>query len=253
MLIIRKEQEQVFRKARWRDFEERLVEHVGRFFPNHMRVAGRETVANTVHFGVERGRSYGFDTERSLYLYTTVTFMLGSRFDEDPLYPWTADFLGPTAIGRPGQRAAALADRSLEFQEAVAGPQNRAINRVFLTINRDPTMLILPVEEGAETAIIEARLRALYPRKCELLDPIALSALVNRAVNGAMRYKMLRHGGVALYAYMTFLLGSHFDREPFLPWVQATLARTDLDEKSRVERLYSETVVFLSDFLRQEV
>jgi hypothetical protein len=179
--------------------------------------------------------------------------MLGSRFDEDPLHPWTADFLGPAATGRPGQRAAALADRALEFQMAVAGPQNRTINRVFLTIDRDPSMLILPVEEGAETAIVEARLRALYPHKCDLLGPAALRALGNRAVSGARGYKMLRHGGVSLYSYMMFLLGSHFDREPFLPWVRATLARTDLDEKSRVERLYAETVAFMRDFLRQEV
>ncbi len=252
MLVIRKEQEHAFREGRSGDFEEHLVEHVGRYFPNHLRVAGRPTVVDTVRFGIERARSYGFDTERSLYLYVTVAFMLGSRFDEDPLHPWTAEFLGADASGAPGRRAAAMADRALEYQVAVAGPQNRSLNRVFLAIHRDPDMLVLPVKEGSERTIIEARLRALYPRKCEVLGPAALRALVSRAVTGARGYKMLGDGGVSLYSYMMFLLGSHFDREPFLPWVRATLTHPDLDGSGRVKRLYAETVAFSRDFLRQE-
>ena len=49
---------------------------------------GTAQLGKVVRYGLQRAESRGLRTERGLYLYLALMFMLGSAFDEDPQLAW---------------------------------------------------------------------------------------------------------------------------------------------------------------------
>ncbi len=90
MLVIRKSQMEVFETIAARRFEEGLLDHFRAFFPQHAAVLGEAQLQRVLRYGLQRAESRGLGTERGIYLYIALMFMLGSRFDEDPQLPWAA-------------------------------------------------------------------------------------------------------------------------------------------------------------------
>ena len=108
-----------------------MVQHLWEFSPRHCNVIGKSGVHNVVRFGMERAASYGFTNRGPVRLYLNLTFMFGSEFDTDPLFPWAAAVLKSGSAGDQDDRAELLHRKTLEFLEITAGPNFQYAKSAF--------------------------------------------------------------------------------------------------------------------------
>ncbi len=209
------------RGAAMAGFREQAVGHVRRHFPNHARVAGDAALGAVVDAALARGLRLGMLSRRAALLHLTVTMMLGSAFDESPAFRWAARILAQDR--RPVDNASDLAKEALAWQERMAGAQNRALNRAFLTLARILDDLA-PGGQASWFADGPARgLEALHPERCAALGPEIMARLDDEARARAERHGFEGPAGPALIAVAMLFIGWDFEREPFTPWAAAAL------------------------------
>jgi hypothetical protein len=93
VLTIRKEQIDALGMEKCRDFEERLIQHVTRFFSGSpfLREAGARR--EFIRLGCQRAAGYGFRSEREVCKYINLMCVLGPDFDTDRGNTWAAEIL----------------------------------------------------------------------------------------------------------------------------------------------------------------
>ena len=119
MLIIRKSQMAAFEKIAVRRFEDGLLDHLRTFFPEHAATLGEKQLGRVMRYGLQRAESRNLQTERGVYLYLALMFMLGSLFDEDPQLPWAA---APEPVTPPAATAGETAEPTLAPEDGVEPP-----------------------------------------------------------------------------------------------------------------------------------
>lgn len=250
MLVIRKKQMDVFEQAALRNFEDSMVDHVKEFFPNHYRVAGGEVVLNVVRYGIKRAETYEFTSERNVCLYITVMFMLGSNFDKDFMFPWAVDILEKEDVAGPSERADELADKALDYMKEIGGPENKYINRAFLTLRKELPYFKKKQDIDNFDQYMKEKLKMIYHMKYETLGEDIVQRLINEGINMASKYKISEKRGHALCVLMMFFMVSPIDNEPFLPWIKAILEDESLvDQTERIDHLYEETITYTEKWL----
>lgn len=90
MFKVRREQMQAYREAALRDFEDRMVAHVERCFPQRLTALGAESVREVIRLGIERAAGHGIVTERDVCKFIDLMLVLGPTFDEEP---WAREIL----------------------------------------------------------------------------------------------------------------------------------------------------------------
>jgi hypothetical protein len=249
MLEIRSEQMAAFEQAALRAFEDEMVEHLGKFSPQHCEVMGEPRVRSVIQLGMARAKTYGFTNRGPLRFYLEMMFMFGSDFDTDPLLPWVAKILTDTATPDQMQRANQLYGQLMDYAEKVAGPDNayikEALRRASLQRFED-----LPLPAGNFEKEMIARLTANYPQKCEYVGESALRELIPLGIGLAGKYSVSTAGGKVFLIGLMFAQGHGFATDPQLPWIQATLNNPAItDPNKRIERLYSKTMTYLRHVL----
>ena len=114
-------------------------------------------------------------------------------------------------------------------------PENRI---PMLTIRNDQLALF----ENATLAQLEedlvAHLRDGFPVDFELAGEPALRESVHLAVRRADAYGLETRGQFCRYMHLAVTFGTHFDRDPLLPWAARTLRNPRLaDPDARIDRL----------------
>jgi hypothetical protein len=74
-------------------YEQRLVEHLERAYPDLCREKGAAGVKDDVRRLVDRAQDHGFVTEVEIARYAVIAFLFGPEFDADPAYLWAAKTL----------------------------------------------------------------------------------------------------------------------------------------------------------------
>jgi hypothetical protein len=93
---IRREQAQAFREDALRDFEDRVVSHVARCFPDRHAALGQAEVHAVVRRAIDRAGSYGIVAERDVCMFADLMLALGDTFDRDE--PWAAAILARRGV-----------------------------------------------------------------------------------------------------------------------------------------------------------
>lgn len=249
MLQIRSEQVEALRQAARGRFAESMCEHVRAYFPNHCRMAGEAAVRATVDHGIDRAAHYGMDTERDVCLYITTMCMLGSHFDTDPMFPWAAYILNDVDDPDPRSRADRLADRALEFQKRIAGTDNRAMNRTFLALRRDFPQIVAEPRGGDLDAHLRVLLPRVFARKADEVGDAGLEELIALGRRNASDYGLPGGGSQVLYVLLSFLMGSHFDRDPMVPWAARVLRDESVSPADKAEQLIADSEAYLKRWL----
>jgi hypothetical protein len=255
MLVIRKEQMEVFEQAALRTFEDQMVEHLKEFAPKHCEVLGESGVRQVVRLGMERARRYGFTNRGPVRFYLESMFLFGSDFDTDPQLPWAGEILKDPTIWDQTVRADRLYDRVMDYLNQVAGPDCEYAKEALRKASRQRFEGVPVSDENFENKVI-ARLNEVYPQKCAYIGEAALRTLVRRGNFLAERYSVSIDAGVVLFIGLMFALGHGFARDPLFPWIERTLNDTRIDNPNkRVERLHSRAMTYLSRalaYLEQE-
>ncbi|MCP4343092.1 MAG: hypothetical protein GY799_30515 [Desulfobulbaceae bacterium] len=105
MLIIRKEQIDELSKVAVKRFEDWMVVHLNKFFPDHCKALGEDGVRETIQYGIKRGAIYELVSERDVCKYTDLMFAFGRDFDQDTELQWTSEILNDESLqGQPTKK-----------------------------------------------------------------------------------------------------------------------------------------------------
>lgn len=115
MLIIRKEQIAALAAAGEQRFQERVAEHVRRFFPERCEAIGQEASRERIQQAVDRAREHGFSSARDLCHYVDLVFACGPDFDREQA--WAREVLEDEAPTARAARMDVLRSRALEWLE----------------------------------------------------------------------------------------------------------------------------------------
>jgi hypothetical protein len=98
---MRREQIDRLSEAACKNFEDRMLVHLEKFFPQHVTALGEEKTRFLVRFGVERAKTYGIVSERDVCKYIDLMVSLGVEFDTDPKLPWASRILNDPSMKSP--------------------------------------------------------------------------------------------------------------------------------------------------------
>jgi len=101
MLTIRKEQLAVFGPVGKKAFEDRMVAHLKRVFPDKSEVLGEPQLRETIQYGTQRAAAYRIISERDVCRYIDLMILYGRDFDKDPHLPWAQSTLENRALRNP--------------------------------------------------------------------------------------------------------------------------------------------------------
>ena len=98
MLIIRKEQMAAFEGEARRGFEERMLAHLRKYFPERCSEMGEDGVRDSIREAIQRTGKLGLALEYDIERYLNHMFALGLDFDTNPAYPWVKEVLSDPEI-----------------------------------------------------------------------------------------------------------------------------------------------------------
>lgn len=104
MLTIRKEQLAVFGPVGKKAFEDRVVVHLKKVFPEKAEALGEPKVRETIQYGAQRAASYRITSERDVCKYIDLMVFYGRDFDKDPNLPWAQSILQNQNIRNPSSK-----------------------------------------------------------------------------------------------------------------------------------------------------
>ena len=113
MITIRSEQMKKFSEAASKRFEDLMVVHLSKYFPNQCKAAGEAELRRTIRYGVKRAASYKIKAQRDVSRYIDLMMVLGNDFDADGRLPWAAEILAKKTV--PPTRMRALLGATLNF------------------------------------------------------------------------------------------------------------------------------------------
>ena len=108
MFTIRKEQMAAFRPLGKKAFEDRVLDHLKRAFPQQSAALGNEKLRETIQYGTERAAAYRIVAERDVCKYIDLMVLYGRDFDIDPNLPWAQSVLQNQAIRHPSTKVERL-------------------------------------------------------------------------------------------------------------------------------------------------
>lgn len=251
MFTVREAHFKAFEKAAVERFVEETLPHLRRYFPRHCHFLGDEQMGRVIRWGLDRARGHGLTTEANVRRYLCLMCLLGSGFDADPQMPWAAAILAES-VAHEDARAVRLYDRAMEYLDHVAPDfeerdEGSGLGAELGKLRHVPETPFYP-PELAERLVL--RLHEVFPRKCAHVGDEAIRRLIAHAFATAQGYGIDRERGAVLVVAMMFALGSGFDRDPLLPWVEAILRDPATPgQRERVDRLYAEAVGLLRQWV----
>ena len=251
MLQIRNDQMLAFQSDRHRRFDDSLVAHVKTYFASHFEAQGEACVRRTAHLAQKRAAAYGFQDERSVFLYLTVVYMYGLYFDEDRLLPWVGDILVDKPAKDVDSTIDKLADEALIRFQKITGDGQRSLFRTLSKVKKELPRL-LSESDGSEFEIEMAqRLYKIDPRRHDAFGSDAVLNLIRDSRLKTSRYGLFSQEGNRLFVLAAFMLGSHFDNDPMWERINRHLKDSAVtEENDRVLRIYVELNNIADIFLK---
>ena len=240
MLVIRKDQMEMFRKEAQRNFEKSMLAHLGNFSPLLFKTVGEEQMFKVISLGIDRAGSHGFTFRGPVRLYLELMLLFGSHFDTDPQFPWATSILTTQDAGFQMQRAEWLFEKVMDYRKQVSGPESayalEALRNIAFFVRQPPPL--------SSENFIPAMLReiaGIYPQKAAYVGNEGLETLIRKGMGGAQRQRFTTVRGVTLIIMLMFAFGHGCGKDPLYPWIANTLkadsaptpeAKTTLLEKN---------------------
>jgi len=247
MLVIRREQMEVFRQAALMAFENEMVVHSKNFSPRLCEVIGEEQLRVALRRAMDQAGGYGLTNRGPVRLFIELMFLFGSAFDTDPQYPWAARILH--ASDDQMQRAEQLYGQTLDYQQKVSGPDAANTRRALADLSvlvRQPVTL----SSNEFVADMLREMTRVFPQKAAYIGEGGLTALIREGSAEARRYRFPTDRGAALVIVLMFAFGHGCTDDPLYPWIARTLKDERIIEPAaRAGRLEKKAVTWLEHVL----
>lgn len=245
MLKIGAIQQAAFERAALADFEGRMLAHLRRFSPRHLRIVGDAELGGLIVVGQKRAELYGLVSERSARIYIEMMVMFGIGFDADPQHVWASEPL------RGGDDEHARADRlhaaAWRHVDRTAGEDLDGDGRVVpgRAVAQLQQFAREPEQAPIDETLLDLRVRLVgqaqrvFPRKCEDIGEAAVVRAVKHALATARTFGLVGERGLALFAGLAVMLGAEFYHDPQFMWAKRALGDASIpDERTRVDRMH---------------
>jgi hypothetical protein len=104
MLTIRKEQMAVFGPLGEKAFEDRVIAHLKKVFPEQSQALGEPKLRDAIQYGTQRAAVYRIISERDVCKYIDLMILYGRDFDKDPTHSWAQSVLENQALRNPSTK-----------------------------------------------------------------------------------------------------------------------------------------------------
>jgi len=104
MLTLRKEQVKVFGPIALKSFEDRVVAHLQKVFPEKSAELGEDTLRDAIKYETQRAAAYSIKSERDVCKYIDLSILFGRNFDKDSNLPWAQKILQNKNIRNPSTK-----------------------------------------------------------------------------------------------------------------------------------------------------
>jgi len=226
MLIIRQAQMDALTGAMTRNFENRMLAHFAKRYPQRTRRIGEAALQRAILSGIEQARRYELTTEGGIYVYLSLLFILGDRFGEDPQLPWAQKILTDASTnGAPRIRMERLHQAGTRYLEQTFGARHELLEQATRRISGQQLQSFLQIPGDNLRQEIHQLLQHIYPEKAAALDSAALKAFIRLGADGAKRHRISDRPTALRYLLLMLLLGSYFDGSPLFPWTTDGEAR----------------------------
>jgi hypothetical protein len=121
MFRIRREQFEALSRTLRKSFEDRMVVHLRKFFPELCTSLGEDATRARISEGIRRAKAYRIVAERDVCRYIDLTFALGPDFDRDEALPWARQILNDPGLTDPSQKTRRLYDAARQHRRSPHG------------------------------------------------------------------------------------------------------------------------------------
>lgn len=249
MLVIRTEQMEVFKEVMRRAFENEMVTHLAEFSPPLFQAVKEEQMRKAIRFSIDQADRYGFTFRGPVRLYLELMLLFGSHFDTDPQYPWAAEILTNQDSGPQMQRAEQLYERTLDYRDKVAGPEDAYTLKALSNISvlaRQP----LTISSEDFVPAMRQEITRVYPQKAAYIGDESLEALIREGLDEARRQNFATVRGATLVVVLMLAFGHGCGADPLYPWIARTLQDEAIsDPEARTRRLEKKALTWLEHVL----
>jgi hypothetical protein len=228
VLVIRKEQMEVFYDATGGVFEDQLVEHFKLSAPHQFLELGEEGLRSVIKYGMDRADNYGFTMRGPSRFYVESMLILGSDFDTDPQYPWAFQVLSDQQTRDEVRRADALHSRLTDYLATAAAPKMvyRSILAARTFLGEEPPNW----DRQFEAAMLETA-RTVWPEKHDYVGESQLHVLVKDSEHRGEHFDIATGAGISLLFILAYVLGHGCAFDPQFPWIAESLTHIDPAER----------------------
>jgi len=240
MLIIRKEQMQVFRNVALDNFKRDMLRHFFLVDPFHCNAIGETNVRKVIDLGVDRASTYGINQEETTQFYLAIMFHCGSFFDVDPTLFWARDVLLLCDDGNQVDKCGLLRQRFLDYVNTIAGEDGRPIIAFLAKILR---------LTGGKDLILTSRqindfLGDAYPEKYAYLTHHGVQGVIESAQQELSFSGVDAQIGLAPLSLLKCIYGHSVSRDRLFPWVEDLFTR-NLEPQKKARMLQVACRAFL--------
>jgi hypothetical protein len=114
MLTIRENQIEAFHQRAIQEFENRMMDHIRKFFPKQLELVGEPEMRALIRHGIRRAESYGITAERDVCKYVDLAVVFGKEFDTNVTMLWARTILGDSTLTSSTQRINRLYDAAIK-------------------------------------------------------------------------------------------------------------------------------------------
>jgi hypothetical protein len=207
---------------------------------------GRDAVIATIFYGIERARSYDIVSHHGVSLYLRLMFtLMGSDFDQDPLYPWAAKILSDS-YHPPNDKIMRLTGMANQFLDEVKDKETEYFRKVLASCRSNPFSR-LPETADAYTIEHETidEIKRSFPGKLSCVGEDSVARLIRRGVEDARALKIQRGPDIAAFAFFMFVHGVRFYCDPKYPRAKSIFYDPDLSGSEKVDAMFAEARSFL--------
>ncbi|VAW73628.1 hypothetical protein MNBD_GAMMA10-1203 [hydrothermal vent metagenome] len=249
MLIIRNDQLKAFSRIKLNKFEEKMYVHAKKHFSDEFYGLESKNLIEVSSKAIEKGKLYGFHTQKHVFYFLSLMFLLGSDFDSDVQLPWVYNYLTDQSVSSVDQRMENTWRAAIVFISRIAGDQLEFIRPVFYKLYKFNTQNLLHLTEDNFEKEINCFLLELYPEKYNYQMGGGNSALIKYGLNISEKYNVESSHGKAVIIVLMFVFGSGFYSDPLFYKISNVLNSGTLDENNRINKLLKQIRKYLEAVL----
>ncbi len=222
------------------------MKYLDRVLGDNTAFYGKEAVAATIRYGVERAGAYGIVGRRDVCFYLPLMFsLMGSDFDQDPLYPWAADILKSSFLP-PNDKLARLLGGSNELLKDIRQREPQYFKNV-LAVTRSNVFTELPDTAGASRIgeRVSAEIKRRFPGKVACVGEDNVRRLVAQGLDDARAQGLQRGPDIAAFIQFMFIYGVRFYSDPKYPQAHLIFSASGATGTEKIAAMFAETRQFL--------